>query len=269
VLDSAPVPKLNVFTPEVSLNGRFLADRIPTSGALIIYQCDQGNFTQRHQIDDFPNYRNHSPSPDGNYVWGYIATFSASNARPALFLNRKRFTNRQPDQKHEAIAWVDNEHLVEAVDTDGTLEKEGVSQQLLVLWNVNKSNCIAEATAPDVLAVCASPDGMQIAEGGLDMKVRIRNGRTLAVEREVRVHDGAVRDIAWNPRLPLLCTLSDDRTVKIWDLGTDEQVECYRFLQGMPEKVCWSPDGSALAFSFPGRRSVSILLPPVCGRRSW
>jgi WD40 repeat protein len=125
------------------------------------------------------------------------------------------------------------------------------------------------AEAPFAGALSAAPDGSQIAEAGKDMRVRIRNGITLAVESVLRVHDAPVVDVAWHPVLPLLATVSSDRRVRIWDLRSKLLVQEYGLFSPLPRNVCWSPDGTVLGVKVVGevskdRAQVHFFRPKVC-----
>jgi WD40 repeat protein len=261
--NSAPVPVPNGVI-EASINGRFFASHDATTRSLTIYESRDGVFNPFQQFENCGSMPSQCPSPDGNSVWRSQHFFTALNKQRFIKLERERYASE--DFSKTSTAWVGNTHVVEIVTTVASNETDPAPQKMMVLWSVNQTKTLSEIAAPDAYAVCASPDGTQIAEAGEDMKLRIRNGSTLAIERELRVHDGTVKCVAWNPRLPLIATTSSDHTLKIWDLRTDRQVAYYSLLEGIPDKICWSPDGSALALAFPDQNKhvVKILLPSVC-----
>ena len=261
--NSAPVPVPNGVL-EASINGRFFASHDATTRSLTIHESRDGGFNPFQQFENCGSMPSHCPSPDGNSVWRSQHFFTALNKQRFIKLERERYASE--DFSKTSTAWVGNTHVVEIVSTVASNESDPAPQKVMVLWSINQTKALSEIAAPDAYAVCASPDGTQIAEAGEDMKLRIRNGSTLAIERELRVHDGTVKCVAWNPRLPLIATTSSDHTLKIWDLRTDRQVAYYSLLEGIPDKICWSPDGSALALAFPDQNKhvVKILLPSVC-----
>jgi WD40 repeat protein len=59
----------------------------------------------------------------------------------------------------------------------------------------------------------------------LDKRIRIRDSRTLEVEKEFRAHEDAITGIAWHPNAPLLVTTSKDGVTRIWDLVELKKVE--------------------------------------------
>jgi len=135
----------------------------------------------------------------------------------------------------------------------------------LLLWNAEDGSRSRFVAAPYAKALSASPDGTQIAEGGSDKMLRIRDGRTLAVQRVLRVHDQAVCSLAWHPNLPLVATASsEDRSVRIWDLNTETMLEEFGFFE-FADRVFWSIDGSELAVRSRGNASqIEIFRPKAC-----
>lgn len=239
--NSAPVPVPNGVL-EASINGRFFASHDATTRSLTIHESRDGVFNPFQQFENCGSMQSQCPSPDGNSVWRSQHFFTALNKQRFIKLERERYASE--DFSKTSTAWVGNTHVVEIVSTVASNESDPAPQKVMVLWSINQTKALSEIAAPDAYAVCASPDGTQIAEAGEDMKLRIRNGSTLAIERELRVHDGTVKCVAWNPKLPLIATTSSDHTLKIWDLRTDRQVAYYSLLEGIPDKICWSPDGS-------------------------
>ena len=132
----------------------------------------------------------------------------------------------------------------------------------LVLWNVEDGARIHSVDAPDAQALSVSPDGTQVAEAGLDMKVRIRNAETLEVSQVLRVHDGPVLDVAWHPKSPLLATCSEDFMLRIWNLQTGELVQEFGMFATTPRHLRWSPDGSRLSVQF-STGDVGLLTPKI------
>ncbi|NBV33203.1 MAG: hypothetical protein EBR81_05255, partial [Proteobacteria bacterium] len=101
--------------------------------------------------------------------------------------------------------------------------------------------------APYAAAVSASPDGSRLAEGGGDLRLRVRDGKTLATIREFRAHDAPLTAIAWHPLLPIVATASEDHSVKIWDLRTEKMLQKIALFINVPTGLYWSPDGKSLA----------------------
>jgi hypothetical protein len=95
----------------------------------------------------------------------------------------------------------------------------------IVLWDTETGRLAGKAMASNASWLSVSPDGLHLAEAGADKRVRIRNSRTLEVEREFRAHEDSVTGVAWHPNLPLLVTVSKDGCIRIWNRDDFRRVE--------------------------------------------
>ena len=123
----------------------------------------------------------------------------------------------------KSAAWLGEEHLVAPVLKEGG-DADSAQERLLAIWSALTGELLAQMPANQIRSLAASPDGRWIAEGGVDKRLRIRNGRTLEVEHEIRVHEREVTGVVWHPQLPLLVTRDEGR-VRIWDTQTWRRVE--------------------------------------------
>jgi WD40 repeat protein len=185
-------------------------------------------------------------SPDGSLIWFDSIVYSAGTRGVFSKMDRKGLL--EPSER-QRVRWLDNQHVVEVATFSNVngASKEDVRKQSLILWDVATGKPLHQIPAPSAVAVSVAPDGTQIAEAGLDMKVRIRAAETLEVLGTLRVHDGPLQDVAWHPKLPVLATCSDDFFVRIWDLSKKELVEEYGIFSAVPTQLSWSPDGSRLS----------------------
>ena len=126
--------------------------------------------------------------------------------------------------------WVGEDRVLEPVEPlNQTVEKSEAKQRpMLALWNVRTGGPDVIVDAPYASVVAASPDGTRVLEGGFDKRVRIRNGATLAVESESRVHDQPVSGVAWHPTKPLVASASSDGALRIWNRNDWSLVEEFR-----------------------------------------
>lgn len=142
----------------------------------------------------------------------------------------------------------------------------GASTLGIAVWDSESGRRIASAETPDVRTIGATRDGSLLAEGGTDYRIRVRNGETLKVERDFRAHDGVVSGVAWHPSLPLLVSVSEDLTMKIWDTRSWQCVEEIRGLPSAPEVLSLSADGSALSVYFNQSKKTRIYEPETFRR---
>eukprot|EP01136_Pigoraptor_vietnamica_P029126 Opistho-1_new@87080 len=129
-----------------------------------------------------------------------------------------------------------------------------------------------------IFSIDVNPDGVRLATGGQDCKIKIWNMAPLQsvdAERNSDVHKmlavmtshiGAVNCVRWHPKGALLASGSDDKLVMLWQMSqtgavsapfgsspseaTTEQWRCTGVLHGHEGDVCdlaWSADGSRLA----------------------
>ena len=123
---------------------------------------------------------------------------------------------------------------------DGT--QVGIETGCLRIYDVLSGKPMLTVSAPFQICICASADGSLLAEGGLDKRVRIRNGTSLEVEYEFRAHDDKINAVAWHPELPLMTTVSDDKRIRIWNLKERRKVEEFQ-LSEPHHTLEISPDG--------------------------
>jgi len=144
-------------------------------------------------------------------------------------------------------------------------EDEETLSRVLLLWSTGGGKPLATASAPYAVAVAASPDASQILEAGSDLRMRLRNAKTLEIVREIRVHDAPLTAVAWHPHLPFAATASEDHSVKIWDLRTDKMVQKYSLFLDTPNGLYWSPDGKGLAVQHTEATTfIDIFRPESC-----
>jgi len=146
------------------------------------------------------------------------------------------------------FAWMGPHTLATSVDmpdrgVDGT--QVGIEKGCLRIYDALSGKPVLTVSAPFQICICASPDGSLLAEGGLDKRVRIRNGTSLEVEYEFRAHDDKINAVAWHPELPLLATVSNDKRIRIWNLKDRRKVEEFQ-LSEPHYTLKISPDGRRL-----------------------
>jgi WD40 repeat protein len=196
----------------------------------------------------------HCVSPEGDKVWGGNGFYAVPSG------NRIQTADRQDTPPGVfstsggvATCWTDNEHVVEVALVKNGNAADG-AQRSIVLWSAGQAAPVVSVAAPRAIAVTASPDGLLLAEGSDDGRVRIRDAKTLEVRQILRVHDSPVSVLAWHPTLPRLATSSADLSVKIWNVQTELLEESLALLDKPLSQLHWSGDGRILALSMYGLR---------------
>ncbi|MEI6872562.1 MAG: WD40 repeat domain-containing protein, partial [Verrucomicrobiota bacterium] len=220
----------------------------PTRYPLSLFRLDKAvaNEIPLPEVFSLEGHAHLSPKGDliwaGNAVIEIEAPLSGAKVRK---IDRKGIT--EPPRGERTPRWVGDRHVVEMADFKTKINGSNSSspERHLLLWDVTNGERAAVVAAPFAKALSASPDGTQIAEGGSDKMLRIRDKKTLVEQRVLRVHDGGVSAVAWHPKLPMIATASEDRTVKIWNLETQAMVEEFGFLESL-DRLFWSPDGTQL-----------------------
>jgi WD40 repeat protein len=109
----------------------------------------------------------------------------------------------------------------------------------------------------EVIAIAWSPDGTQLASGGLDFALRIwdaATGAPLAVLRATTYARNDINGVAWSPDGRRIATAGQDGYVRLWDPAERVEVRSFRVSLSWARGVSWSPDGTALATSGAGGR---------------
>ena len=190
------------------------------------------------------------PAPTADRLWAAanVVEFSTGNIVAPLKLDSLEFV-RLGVRMEKSITWVGDEHLAGAVLRTGA-NVDQAQERLLAIWSAQTGELLAQSPANQIRSIAASPDARWVVEGGEDKRVRIRNGRTLAVEYEFRAHERAVTGVAWHPQLPLLVT-RDEGCVRIWNTQTWRKEEEFTLelgdgalhIQGNGTRLSVSDDG--------------------------
>jgi WD40 repeat protein/serine/threonine protein kinase len=92
-----------------------------------------------------------------------------------------------------------------------------------------------------------SPDGMELAAGGMDKIVVIWDVATGKQLRTLKGHDGWILSVAYSPDGKHLATASEDGTARVWNTATGAEVLRFPGHAAMVASVAYSPDGRWLA----------------------
>jgi WD40 repeat protein len=204
-------------------------------------------------------------SPSNLLLWTGSEVYETKTGSLHSVIQRENM--REPSSGYSGN-WVgDSKVLAIAMiaDSKDPSAKRTGANRFIVLWDAHTGKVLKVIEAPNAVALSVSPDGRHFAEATRDMRVRIHNTNDLVPERALRVHDSPVISVAWHPKLPLLATSSEDSTVKIWDLDSEQFVEQYGTFHTVPTRVFWSPDGTGLGVQLD---QEAYIYTPKCAVRA-
>jgi len=96
--------------------------------------------------------------------------------------------------------------------------KSGVEEDVVAFWDHETGELLHRIDHPAVLtSIAVSPDESEVAYAGTDKKVFIVTADDFRFVRGFRAHDKAITAIAWHPSRPILATVSDDVSLKLWN----------------------------------------------------
>ena len=146
------------------------------------------------------------------------------------------------------LAWLEGGKRIAGLVTTHAPRASPGSMEEIILWDSLSGQRLRAVTNQSVMSVaCAAPDGSRFVEGGADRNVRLRDGATLAVLREFRVHNAPLTALAWHPSRPIVATASEDLVIRLWNLETGARLEELRGPLSPPSVLSFRHDGHRLA----------------------
>jgi WD40 repeat protein len=103
-----------------------------------------------------------------------------------------------------------------------------------------------------VSALCFLTDQPLLVSGSLDQNLRVWNTDSATLVRTMNNHTDEVHQVALRPvstGLPMVASVSSDRTVRLWQPTNGPKGRMVRFvkLNSIPLALAWLPDGSYIA----------------------
>ena len=111
----------------------------------------------------------------------------------------------------------------------------------------------ARSISGEVWALAWSPDGQEIASGGVDGKIHLWDASSAQPRLVYPAHRGQVLTLSYSRDEKYLASGSDDKTVKVWEVASGAcQATFYshrcRMISTPVYALAWSPDGQQLAY---------------------
>ena len=202
-------------------------------------------------------------NPDGDRLWLGNSVCDPVTGKQIAKVDRESNGIPRDGIVNMVPRWLNQTQLLEvAMVSPSPGATYRLQRRMILKWNVLEGSC-KKTPAPLASNISPAPSGKQFAEAGTDRRVRIRNADTLEIERELRVHDEELTDVAWHPKLNLIATASKDYTVKIWSLDTEDLLEEIGLFHDAPNYLQWSPDGKTLAVRTTGNK-IHFFAPNDC-----
>jgi WD40 repeat protein len=141
-----------------------------------------------------------------------------------------------------AVAWSGDSATLVTASADQTLR--------LLDARTGKSTVVYEGHSRGVLAAAFLPSDKQLVTAGVDESLRIWEAGTGKPERILSNHTRSVNGLAVRPTTdssapPLVVSVSDDRTVRLWQPTLGRMVRFAR-LPSEPRAVAWTADGASI-----------------------
>ncbi|MGZ3621838.1 MAG: WD40 repeat domain-containing protein [Ktedonobacteraceae bacterium] len=129
------------------------------------------------------------------------------------------------------------------------------------MWDTSNGGLIFanRSHTKKVLAIAWSPDGRRIASGSEDKSVQVWSPNkdkssffgtlrlTPRSQFSYKGHSGRVNGLIWSPNGQRIASVSNDKSLQVWDATTGKIFIIYRNTSAGINGVTWSPNGRFIA----------------------
>jgi WD40 repeat protein len=198
-------------------------------------------------------------SADGNW----LAT--GGEARDIVVWNTQTWKSQILDTGHQgwvhriAFGPIKSQTILASASQDGSIKIWDFSKKRSpLLREIREPDILPNDSKNEVFALDFSNDGQFLASGGKDAKIRLWNVNTGRLTRELpgddekrlnrtSFHKKSINDLVFHPRQDILASVSDDRTIILWNIKTGKPI-AKPFLGHTREvnSVAFSPDGTLM-----------------------
>ncbi len=164
-------------------------------------------------------------SPSGGKAWSREAVYDTADGRLLHKYERK------DSMRINAARWLDEARVLElqALRARNEEAPDELLGNTYFMWEADTGKLLLKLQEPRAVTFEVSPDGLWIAEGGVDGRLRIRSAQTLEVHKDYKVHDSRVSLVSWHPSKPVVFTCSSgEHPVRAWDIRDGSMVQNYR-----------------------------------------
>lgn len=155
-----------------------------------------------------------------------------------------------------------------AFNPAGTVLASASGDQTVKLWQVSTGIRLDTLSQPlkEQFCVSFSPDGQAVVAGGVDNRLRVWKLMSADIPQinplllSRFAHEGPLVQLAFSKDGKQLVSVSEDRTVKLWDATTYTQTYVYEKQPDITAALAWSPAGNQFVL---GRMDGSLQFYPV------
>lgn len=155
-----------------------------------------------------------------------------------------------------------------AFNPAGTALASASGDQTVKLWQVSTGIRLDTLSQPlkEQLCVSFTPDGQAVVAGGVDNRLRVWKFMSAEVPQinPIQIsrfaHEGPLVQLAFSKDGQRLVSVSEDRTVKLWDAKTYTQTYVYEKQPDITTALAWSPSGEQFIL---GRMDGSLQTYPA------